>query len=190
LKRVNTELRKEGLEVRGSIKVRHIVEVMYTDIGLDEIRKRITRPLDGVGIAIHFGCHLLRPADVTEFKPELLQRMVEITGARVIEYPLWKQCCGATVLPVNEPLAIRLARDKVKSMKESGAEFATVVCPACGNQLDLQQLGLKQSYGETYDLPVLLYPQILGLAMGMSESDVGLGMNRVSAKPILEHLTE
>ena len=113
-----------------------------------------------------------------------------MTGATVVEYPLWKQCCGATVLPVNEDLAVRLARDKIKSMKEAGAVFATVACPACGNQLDLQQLGLKESYGEVYDLPVLLYPQILALAMGVDEEEVGLGMNRVPADPILEHLTE
>jgi len=75
-------------------------------------------------------------------------------------------------------------------MKEAGAVFATVVCPACGNQLDLQQLGLKDSYGEEYNLPVLLYPQILGLAIGLDEEAVGLEMNRVAADPILDHLTE
>ena len=188
MERINASLKKDGLQLTGRVRVRHIVEAMYTDVGIDEIRKKITKPLDGVGISIHFGCHLLRPVDVTEFKPEILQQMVEVTGAKVVDYPLWKQCCGATVLPVNEPLAIRLARDKIKSMKEAGAQFATVVCPACGNQLDLQQLGLKQSYNETYDLPVLLYPQILGLAMGMSRDAMGLGMNRVAADSILDHL--
>lgn len=188
MERINVSLKKNGLQLTGRVRVRHIVEAMYTDVGIDEIRKKITKPLDGVGISIHYGCHLLRPADVTEFRPEILQQMVEVTGAKVVDYPLWKQCCGATVLPVNEPLAIRLARDKIKSMKEAGAQFATVVCPACGNQLDLQQLGLKQSYNETYDLPVLLYPQILGLAMGMSRDAMGLGMNRVAADSILDHL--
>jgi heterodisulfide reductase subunit B len=189
LKKINAELKKMGLEFKGSINVRHIVEAMYTDIGIEEIKKRVTKPLDGVGIAIHYGCHLLRPVDVTEFRPEILQEMVAATGAAVIDYPLWKQCCGATVLPVNEQLAIRLARDKIKSMKEAGAEFITVVCPACGNQLDLQQLDLKDSYGEVYDLPVLLYPQILALAMGMDEEEIGLSMNRVPADPILDHLS-
>jgi heterodisulfide reductase subunit B len=188
-KLVNEELKKSGFEFKGTVEVRHFIEALYTDIGIEEIRKKIVKPLDGVGIAIHYGCHLLRPVDVTEFKPEMLDELVKVTGAKVIEYPLWKQCCGATVLPVNEPLAIRLARDKIKSMKETGARFATVVCPACGNQLDLQQLGLKESYGEVYDLPVLLYPQILALAMGMSEDSIGLEMNRVAADPILRHLT-
>ncbi len=190
LKKVNEVLKKEGLEFKGTIKPRHFVEALYTDIGIDEIRKKITKPLDGVNIAIHYGCHVLRPRDVTEFTPEILQELVTVTGATPIEYPLWKQCCGATVLPVNEEIAIRLARDKLKSMKEAGAEFVTVVCPACGNQLDLQQLGLKDSYGEEYNLPVLLYPQILGLAMGLDEDTVGLSMNRVAADPILDHLTE
>ena len=188
-KRVNEKLKERGFEFKGTVEVRHFIEALYTDIGIEEIKKKITKPLDGVGIAIHYGCHLLRPADVTEFKPEILDELVRATGASVVEYPLWKQCCGATVLPVNEPLAIRLARDKIKSMKDSGAEFATVVCPACGNQIDLQQLGLKESYGEVYDLPVLLYPQILALAMGMSEESIGLEMNRVAADSILDHLT-
>ncbi|MFX1330645.1 MAG: CoB--CoM heterodisulfide reductase iron-sulfur subunit B family protein [Promethearchaeota archaeon] len=185
--KVNEELAKDNLEFKGVSKPRHIVEVLYNDIGIDAIRKKVTKPLDGVGIAIHYGCHLLRPADVTEFDHRILDELVEATGAKVIEYPLWKQCCGATVLPVDEDLAIRLARDKLKSMKESGAVFATVVCPACCNQLDLQQLGLKESYGEEYDLPVLFYTQILGLAMGLDENEVGLDMNRVPAKSILEH---
>ncbi len=189
LKKINEQLKRYGLTLKCSVRVRHIVEAIYTDIGIEELKKKITHPFDGVGIAIHYGCHILRPQDVTEFSPEIMRELVEVTGAKVVDYPLWKQCCGATILPVNEPLAIRLARDKIKSMKEAGAEFATVICPACGNQLDLQQLGLREIYKEVYDLPVLLYPQILGLAMGLSEDDVGLRMNRVAADAILTHLT-
>jgi heterodisulfide reductase subunit B len=188
-RKVNAILKKEDLEFKGIVTPRHFVEALYTDIGIEEIRKKITKPLDGVGVAIHYGCHLLRPIDVTEFRPEYLNELIQVTGATVIEYPLWKQCCGATVLPVDENLAIRLARDKLKSMKESGAEFIAVVCPACGNQLDLQQLGLKESYKEEYNLPVLLYPQILALALGMNEEEIGLSMNRVPADSILDHLT-
>ena len=186
--RINAELKQDDLEFKGISKPRHFIEALYTDVGVEAIRKEISKPLDGVGIAIHYGCHLLRPEDVTEISPMILDELVEVTGAKVIEYPLWKQCCGATVLPVDEDLAIRLARDKLKSMKESGAIFATVVCPACCNQLDLQQLDLKETYGEEYNLPVLFYPQILGLAMGLEESEVGLEMNRVPATPILQHL--
>ncbi|MHA1216468.1 MAG: CoB--CoM heterodisulfide reductase iron-sulfur subunit B family protein [Candidatus Thorarchaeota archaeon] len=189
MKKVNQELEKFGLELKGTVRVRHVIEAMYTDIGIEEIEKKITRPLDGVRIAIHYGCHLLRPADVTEVTPDIFDELLRVTGATVVEYPLWKQCCGATVLPVNEPLAVRLARDKLKSIKDAGAEFIMVVCPACGNQLDLQQFGIKDTYGEEYNLPVLFYPQILALAMGMSEDDVGLSMNRVPADPILDHLT-
>ncbi|MHA2065047.1 MAG: CoB--CoM heterodisulfide reductase iron-sulfur subunit B family protein [Candidatus Thorarchaeota archaeon] len=187
---VNFKLKEMNLEFRGTIRPRHFVEALYTDVGIEEIKKKITRPLDGVGIAIHYGCHLIRPAEVTEFTPKILNELVEVTGAKVVDYPLWNQCCGATVLPVDEPLAIRLARDKLKSITEAGASFATVVCPACANQLDLQQLGLIESHGEKYNLPILHYPQILGLAMGLDEGVVGLEMNRVPAEPILDHLSK
>jgi heterodisulfide reductase subunit B len=189
LKKVNENLEKEGLEFKGISKPRHLIEILYSDVGPEKIKEKVIKPLDGVGIAIHYGCHLLRPSDVTEIEPKMLDELVRAVGAEVIEYPLWKQCCGATVLPVNETLAIRLARDKLKSMKDAGAVFATVCCPACGNQLDLQQLGLKESYGEEYNLPVIFYTQILGLALGLSDTDVGLEMNRVPAGIILEHLT-
>jgi heterodisulfide reductase subunit B len=185
--RVNEELAKDNLEFKGVSRPRHFIEVLYNDVGIDALREKVTKPLDGVGIAIHYGCHLLRPLDVTEFPHLILDELVEVTGAQVIEYPLWKQCCGATVLPVDEDLAIRLARDKLKSMKEAGAVFATVVCPACCNQLDLQQLDLKSSYGEEYNLPVLFYTQILALTLGLDENELGLDMNRVPAKSILEH---
>ena len=187
-KMVNAELSRLGLEFKGTVKPRHFVEVLYTDIGLDKIRESVDKPLDGVGVAIHYGCHLLRPDDVTEFPPTILNELLEVTGATLIDYPLWKQCCGATVLPVSEDLAIRLARDKLKSMKEAGASYAMVVCPACCNQLDLQQLGLKESYGEVYNLPVLFYPQLLGLTFGIDESELGLELNRVPATSITEHL--
>ncbi|MCF2137141.1 MAG: CoB--CoM heterodisulfide reductase iron-sulfur subunit B family protein [Candidatus Thorarchaeota archaeon] len=190
MKKVNDELKKYGLELKGNVRVRHVVEAMYTDIGIEAIKAKVTRPLDGVKIAVHYGCHILRPKDVTEINPENLDDLLRATGATVVEYPLWKQCCGATVLPVNEELAIRLAHDKLKSMKEAGAEFAMVICPACGNQLDLQQFGIKDTYGVEFNLPVLFYPQILALAMGMSEDEVGLEMNRVPADPILSHFVE
>ncbi|MHA1772329.1 MAG: CoB--CoM heterodisulfide reductase iron-sulfur subunit B family protein [Candidatus Thorarchaeota archaeon] len=190
MKKVNDELKKYGLELKGSVRVRHIVEAMYTDIGIEAIKKKVIRPLDGVKIAVHYGCHILRPKDVTEVNPENLDELLRATGATVVEYPLWKQCCGATVLPVNEDLAIRLAHDKLKSMRDAGAEFAMVICPACGNQLDLQQFGIKDIYGVEFNLPVLFYPQILALAMGMDEDEVGLSMNRVPADPILSHFVE
>lgn len=187
---INSKLKDINLEFRGTIRPRHFIEVLYTDIGIEEIKKKITKPLDGVGIAIHIGCHLLRPAEVTEFKPEIFQELLEVTGAKVIDYPLWHQCCGATVFPVDESLAIQLARDKLKSITGAGALFATVICPACANQLDLIQLGLIESHGENYNLPILFYPQILGLAMGLNRENLGLEMNRVPADPILDHLHE
>ena len=81
----NAVLKKEGLEFKGTSKPRHFVEALYSDIGIEEIQKKITKPLDGVGIAIHYGCHVLRPKDVTEFSPEILQELVSVTGATVID---------------------------------------------------------------------------------------------------------
>jgi heterodisulfide reductase subunit B len=191
--RIDLNLKEQGLSYEGSIKVRHFVDVLYNDYGLKEIEAKITNRLEGLKVAVHYGCHLLRPSEVTNFdepyNPSIIDDLVEVTGATSVPWNLMLRCCGAPVLAVNEKVALKLIKDKLDSAKKAGAECIVTACPFCEIMFDLQQLELSQSYGLEYDLPALLYPQLLGLALGLTPDNLGLELNRIPTDKLLERFS-
>ncbi len=187
---INKVLGKLGLEFKGSVQVRHFVEVLY-DLR-DRIRERIVRPLEGLRIAFHPGCHLIRPSNVTGFDdPELprkVDELLELTGAKSIYWPLKLRCCGSPLLIASEDVAMRILREKMQSAKDSGANCVVTNCPACHTQFDVQALGLTNEAGESLELPALFVTQVLGLAMGLDPEPLGLDLNRVPLDPIADIL--
>ncbi|MFQ6094535.1 MAG: CoB--CoM heterodisulfide reductase iron-sulfur subunit B family protein [Candidatus Bathyarchaeia archaeon] len=187
---VNSGLRGVGLDYTGSVRVKHYIEVLYKDYGVDKIKSKVKGHLKGLKVAVHYGCHLLRPSDVTgfdnPFNPNMLDELVELTGAVSVPWRLKLRCCGAPILATNERIALKLTRDKLRSAKKAGADCLVTVCPFCEIMFDLQQLELDRTYGFKYDIPSLLYPQLLGLALGLDAEDLGFDLNRVPADAILE----
>ncbi len=185
-KAVNKVLSGLGLEYTGKVKVRHFVEVLY-DLK-DEIAKKIVKPLDGLKIAFHPGCHLIRPSNVAGFDdPELpnkVDELLELTGAKSVPWGLKLKCCGSPLLIASEDVATELLREKMKSAKEAGANCVVTNCPACHTQFDVQAIGLKDENDESLELPALFITQILGAAMGLDSEQIGFELNRVSLDPI------
>ncbi|MEM4734857.1 MAG: CoB--CoM heterodisulfide reductase iron-sulfur subunit B family protein [Candidatus Thorarchaeota archaeon] len=184
--RVNDILRPLGLQFTGASRVRHFVEVLY-DLR-EQIPERIRYRLDGLKIAFHPGCHLLRPSQVAEFDdPELprkVEHILELTGARCVPWNLKLRCCGSPLLIASETTASQILREKLISAHEAGAQCIVTNCPACHTQFDVQALGLKDDSGRSLELPALFVTQILGIAMGLDKSGLGLELNRVSLDPI------
>ncbi|NHJ12451.1 MAG: hypothetical protein EAX95_02190 [Candidatus Thorarchaeota archaeon] len=189
-KAVNKALNPLGLEYTGKAKVRHFVEVLY-DLK-DEIKKRIVKPLDGLRIAFHPGCHLIRPSNVAGFDdPELprkVDELLELTGARSVPWGMKLSCCGSPLLIASEEVATKIIKEKMESAKEGGANCLVTNCPACHTQFDVQVLGLKDDNGESLELPALFVTQVLGIAMGIDPEQLGFELNRVSLDPIAEIL--
>ncbi len=187
---VNEVLSSVGLEYKGEIKIRHFVEVLY-DLR-DKIKEKIVRPLTGLRIAFHPGCHLLRPSSVTGFDdPELprkVDELLELTGATSVPWTLKLRCCGSPLLIASEEVATKILQEKMMSAKEAQANCVVTNCPACHTQFDVQALGLESPEGESLELPALFVTQILGLAMGLDPEALGLEMNRVSLDPISDIL--
>lgn len=177
---VNDVLKNEGLTYE-NVTVKHFVQVLYHDYGLEKIEKMLKKHFDELKVAVHYGCHVLRPDKKLKFDnaetPTILDRLVEVTGAESIYWPLKLWCCGAPTLSADDELSMQLARLKAKDAKDAGADCFVTICPFCQLQLQL-----------TLDLPSLLYPQLLGLAMNMSPEEVGLNLNRVPAESILQFL--
>jgi len=187
---VNKALAAVGLEYTGKAKVRHFVEVLY-DMK-DEIAKKIVNPLNGLKIAFHPGCHLIRPSNVAGFDdPELprkVDELLELTGAQSIPWNHKLRCCGSPLLIASEDVATKMIAEKNQSAIDAGANCVVTNCPACHTQFDVQVLGLKNEEGASLELPALFVTQVIGAAMDLDREMLGFELNRVSLDPISEIL--
>ncbi|UCG45757.1 MAG: heterodisulfide reductase subunit B, partial [Candidatus Bathyarchaeota archaeon] len=122
--------------------------------------------------------------------PRILDDLVEVTGAKSIYWPLKLWCCGFPLLPTNREMGMKLARNKLRDAKDAGADCMVTTCPSCQLSFDVLQPSIAKLYDENYSLPVLYYPQLLGLAMNMSPEEVGLNLNRVPTESILSFIGE
>ncbi len=182
---VNNALARAGREFRGTREAKHLLRVLYEDIGLEAIRAAIVHPLHG-RLAAHCGCHLVRPAQEVAFDdpedPEVLDRLIEATGVRSLEYPNKMGCCGMNVHG-NETMRARLAGQKLLDVQAAGAQALVMSCPACYLALGLNQSLAEKVWQQTFDLPVLHFPQLLGLALGFEPEELGLDRNRPKVDP-------
>ncbi len=194
-KQANEKLSRVGLQYGDGVKVRHFARILYEDIGLEKIKKHFQRSLDGLSIAVHYGCHYLKPSEIFDHfdeaeDPQTLDSLVGLTGARVIDYSGKKRCCGGPVLPVDEKTALSVAKAKLDDIADAGADAICLVCPFCSVMYDSNQKSIESEFGASYNLPVLYLPQILGLAMGFDRKELGLNMNVVKTKDLLKKYFE
>lgn len=192
-KQINSKLSNVGMEFQGKINVKHFVQVLF-DMGLDNLKKYITKPLDTLSVAGFTGCHIFRPSEFMEVKnpqnPSLIDDLIELTGAKSIRYLDEFQCCGASEGSIDDRIPLFLAREKLKNAKEAGAEVMVTLCPACHQVLDGNQRLVERKFSESYDMPILHYPQLLGLAMGISVDELALKDLRVKPDKVLTHLSK
>jgi heterodisulfide reductase subunit B len=177
----NTFLAKEGLHYSGAVEVKHFLSVLYHDIGINTLKEKITRPIKELKIATHYGCHALRPSDVTEFDnpvaPVLFDELVGVTGAKSIDWPLKLECCGAPMLGVTDNLSRELTQKKMADGVRAGANYLCVACPYCQMQFDRVQQMMPTPDDTDLRLSSIVYPQLLGLAMGITDQALGMSLN-------------
>jgi len=184
---VNEVLAEAGKEFKGTVEVKHYVRVLKEDVGLDVIREKIPKSLTGLRVASHYGCHMLKPREILMSddpeNPTVLDDLVATTGAEPIDYPNKLECCAGPVMGVRENVTWSIGLDKVETVKLYGDALVTA-CPFC--YLTYERCQLMQE--ENPELPVLHIPQLLGLAMGLDEDELGIGHNKVSSTCVLERL--
>jgi heterodisulfide reductase subunit B2 len=191
---VNAMLAAEGLRYTGSVEIKHFLSVLYHDIGIKALKEKITRPFKKVKIATHYGCHALRPSSVTAFDnpvaPVVFDALVSATGAQSIDWPLKLECCGSPMLGVNDALSMDLTDRKLNDGKRAGAEYLCVACPYCQMQFDRVQHMMSSLRGANHCLPSIVFPQLLGLAMGIDGNTLGINMNILDISGIESLLSE
>ena len=191
---INTILKKEGLEYTKGVEIKHLLSVLYHDVDRDTLTKKITRPFKNLKIATHYGCHALRPSEITQFddpvNPTLFDDLVTLTGAESILWEKRLDCCGAPLTGVNDDLSMDLMEKKLANAKQSGADFLCDACSYCHIQFDTVQGIMNTATGTNNSLPAILYPQLLGLSMGIDGDTLGLGENTIDITGIEGYLTE
>lgn len=189
--RVNGFLEEVNREFKGSIEVKHFAEVLYDDVGIDKIAAKVTNPLTELKLATHTGCHFLKPPEILQTdnpeRPTKLDELVEALGAQSVPYLNKLACCGAGTRGVNQDTAIAMAHEKIVGAERAKANALVTICPTCFVQYDTGQRLMAKQFEKT-SLPVFVYPELLGLSMGMDLS-VGLKMHSIKVAPILEMIT-
>ncbi len=187
-------LMNEGLGYEGKIRITHLLSMLHRDVGIDALKEKISKPLKGLKIAAHYGCHALRPSNITEFDdpvaPTLFDDLVMVTGAVSVDWNKKLECCGAPSMGINNALSMALMTKKVDDCKAAGAEYLCTACPYCQIQFDTVQQIMIGGEGRNRSIASILYPQLLGLCMGMDERRLGMDLNKIDILGIRAYLSE
>jgi heterodisulfide reductase subunit B2 len=167
-----------GESYDGSVEVRHLLDVLVNDYGVDAIRKKVTRPLHGVRVACYYGCLLTRPPEIVAFDnaehPTSMDDLLAAAGAEVMDWPYKTECCGAGLSITRSEVVERLAYRLLSMARTAGAECLAVACPLCESNLDLRQADVRKAHADIQETPILYATQLLGLALGLEPAALGI----------------
>ncbi len=182
--KVQRALSSIGLSYDCGVKVRHYLEALLTDVGLDEIKKQVKTPLTKLNVASYYGCLLVRPPTLTNFDdpehPTRMDELVETLGASKIEYYSKTKCCGASLGMTNEKVMLKVSKNILLDAKNAGADCIITACPLCQFNLDARQRDIESKFDVKIGLPILHFTQLMGLAFGLNPKELGLEKNCVS----------
>ncbi len=173
----------------GSLRVRHLLDVITEDVGYETIGQHVTQPLKGLRVAPYYGCLITRPG--TEHNPEYpthLDKLLGILGATVIDFPLKTHCCGGHMTQISENTAFELLRRLLQNAADYHADILVTLCPMCQLNLDAYQSQVNRTFNTDFSIPVMFFTQMMGLAFGMQPDELGIGSEMVSAKAALNKI--
>lgn len=192
-KKVNKELAKIGMEFKNGVEIKHFSRILYEDVGIDKIREKIEKDLSPLSMSIHYGCHYLRPHDLYDCfddpeNPSTVENLVAVTGTAVMDYQNKMDCCGGAILGVEENTALSMAKKKLDHITMNNVDALVTICPFCSIMYEDNQKKIQSKFNVEYNLPVLYYPQVLGLALGIDPKQLGFRLNKVKVNSILEKI--
>lgn len=193
-RRINDDLFAAlGLRYEGTVPVLHFTRVLQQAAGSKRIAEQVKVDLSSLRLAPHYGCHYTKPsalfdrADDPE-NPTSLDELIEATGAHSISYEDKLACCGGGVLAMDEQVALAMAQRKLEHVRTQQADAMVLICPFCSIMYESNQRKIEKAFGTEYKLPVLFYPQLLGLALGLEPDELGLKMNRVKTADLVKKI--
>jgi heterodisulfide reductase subunit B2 len=175
-KKVDAALSEAKIQYDGGVKTKHFLQVVVEEVGLDQVKTKIKKPLSGLRVAPYYGCQIARPYGIEDDtdNPMMMDRLLEALGATPTYYPMKTVCCGGSLMGTRSDVAMRLCRNLLLCAQQDGAECIAVTCPLCQLNLDAYQAEINKSYGTHFNLPILYFTQLMGLAFGVESKALGL----------------
>lgn len=173
-------------DFHNTVEVVHLLEIMDSE----KMSFPVEKPLQDLKVACYYGCLLTRPRDIVGFddeeNPYKMDKLMDALGAESVEWGFKTECCGAS-LPLSRPdIVLKLSHRILYHAKQAGADCVAVACPMCHSNLDTRQDEMKREYGDGFQLPILYFTQLLGLALGFSPQDLELEKHFVDPRPMLK----
>jgi heterodisulfide reductase subunit B len=192
---INMNLEKEGLNYRGDVRIVHLLEALHDEVGTKKISEKVVKPLRGIKLASHPGCHAIRPSDLQRVddaeNPQKLDDLIRALGAETFDYPEKIDCCGSQLAATSGRVTLRIAGEKLQAVKSYGFDGLVTTCPFCFKMYDGRQRAIKAALKDaSLDLPVFYYTQLLGLALGSDPKSLGLQMNQSPVEDLVERILE
>ena len=174
--KISDALQEGGLQYHGNVKVRHPLDVLVNDVGVKQIKEKVTNSLNGLKVACYYGCQVVRPYATFDDQrdPQTMDDLMKACGAETVDWPLKARCCGGTLTGTIEEAGLRLSYILLREAKRRGADVVATACPLCQFNLECYQDRMAKHYPDDFRLPVVYFSQLMGRAMGCSDKQLGL----------------
>ena len=191
---VNETLAPEGLHYEAGIANKNFLWVLVEELGLENLKAKVKRPLTDLKVGPFYGCYIVRPTDrlgISDENPRdhYLADVIEALGGTVIDYAGSHKCCGFPIITMNKEASLTMAARNLGDAQEQGADCLVTPCPLCHLNLDLQQPLANRLTPRDLDMPVLHLPQLVGLALGLSPKEIGLNRHVVKPTSVIDWTT-
>lgn len=175
-KKIQSSLQSVGLSYDGDVEIKHPLEIIIDDLGLQQLKTMVRRQLKEYKIAPYYGCQIVRPYSELDdpLYPTKMDKVLEALGAEIVDFPLKTRCCGGSLMGTIEEIGLRLNYILLEEAVKRGANCISVLCPLCQFNLECYQDAINKKYNTKFSLPILYFTQLIGLAMGLDKEKLGL----------------
>jgi heterodisulfide reductase subunit B2 len=179
-----------GQDYKGEVNVRHFLDVLVNVFGLKNLAERVTKKLGKLRVACYYGCLLVRPPEITELddveEPHLMDDLMSAIGIETVKWPYKTECCGASFSLTKTDIVLKLSQDILQMAYDEGAQAIVVACPLCQSNLDLRQGMINKKYKKNFNMPILYFTQLVGLALGIEPKKLGFDKHIVNPLNLLK----
>jgi heterodisulfide reductase subunit B len=176
------------------MKVEHLLSTVTERVGYQQVASKVVNPLKGLKVVCYYGCIITRPPKITEVKnyeyPTNMDRLMKVLGITPLDWSYKTRCCGVSLGITQLPIALELSRKILRNAKSVGADVIVVACPLCHVNLDARQKQIEEEFKETFQLPIIYFTQLMGLAFGLKTEALGLDKHFVDPTPTLSRIKE